>query len=746
MYNENMPRRKKRWWKPRIKSESTQSILALILLLVAALTTLSYVAQAAQLSNLLQNLLNHLFGLGAIFVPLLFLLAGLSLTKLRWEIAKPRIFWGSCLLVLSTLGLAGVIDGESVGLLGQTLAKITERLISPFGAGFLFFTGFIIALLIIFNTSLDELLLWATDVLKPAGRFAQKHLFQRTLTWWETRRSQRYPNHPNTEKYPEEAHPKDYPDKEEYAIRTGKIPEPEVEVIPEDTGSSPGLASPASVTSSSRDATSPYEFPPLSLLSDQPEKDGARRGDIEKNAKLIEKTLRDFGIEATVAEVNLGPSVTQYAVDLAEGVRASKIINLQSDLALSLASPTGSVRIEAPIPGKRLIGIEVPNQSPTLVTLKSILTSPEMRSLNSKLAVGLGLDVSGRAVVADVTRWPHMLIAGATGSGKSVLIHSLITSILFRARPEEVNFILIDPKRVELTQYEGIPHLRTPVIVDAEKTISAFKWAVTEMERRYKLFQQIGARDIFSFNQNSDTEPLPFLVIIVDELADLMAFAANEMELLITRIAQMARATGIHMILSTQRPSVDVITGLIKANIPARIALNVSSGTDSRVILDSIGAEKLLGKGDMLYLPPDKSRPIRIQGALVSEKELRGVIKHLRNFKESHDQQEKHLSARSLSGDGTLTTAHPEKPQDDKFDAAIRVIANHKKASASLLQRRLSIGYARAARLLDELEERGMVSQKDGSKPRDVNVEAVQNYLKQSRQHQSDNDLDEFEF
>lgn len=721
-----MPRRKKRWWRPNINTKSTQSVVALILILLAALTTISYIAQAAEFGNALQKLLNRFFGFGAIFVPLLLLLGGLSLTKLRWEVAKPRVFWGATFFVISLLGLAGVIDGKSVGAIGGFVAETLERLISPFGAGLVFLTGLAIALLITLNTSLDELIVSVIAVTKPLRDFAEEHVLHRTLSWWHGRKE-------GSTVGPEEGTEGQEEPEKTYAVEPNDEDEPEIEVVSEDQlVTQPTSQTNETSSTSQTSARPPYEFPPLSLLKDQPERDTAHRGNIEDNAKLIEKTLSDFGIEATVAEVNLGPSVTQYAVDLAEGVRASKITNLQSDIALSLASPTGSVRIEAPIPGKRLIGIEVPNQSPTLVTLKSILASPRMREVDSKLALSLGQDVAGQPVVADLSRWPHLLIAGATGSGKSVLIHSFLTSILFRARPEEVNFILVDPKRVELTQYDGIPHLRTPVIVEAEKTVSAFKWAVVEMEKRYKLFQQLGARNIENFNQKTDTEHLPYIIIIVDELADLMAFAANEMEMLITRIAQMARATGIHMVLSTQRPSVDVITGLIKANIPARIALNVSSGTDSRVILDGVGAEKLLGKGDMLYLPPDRGRPQRIQGVMVSDDELRGVIGHLRRFGESYSQQkEAQLSARAAQVAGEVA-ADFEEPGDEKFDEAVRVIVNHDKASASLLQRRLSVGYARAARLLDELEERGMVSEKEGSKPRDVYVEAVREYIEKA--------------
>ncbi|PJA38882.1 DNA translocase FtsK, partial [candidate division WWE3 bacterium CG_4_9_14_3_um_filter_41_6] len=488
----------------------------------------------------------------------------------------------------------------------------------------------------------------------------------------------------------------------------------------------------------------PYSPPPLSLLSD-PKDVSTDYPSIEKNAQVIERTLNNFGIQARIAEVNVGPSVTQYAIDLAEGTRSSKITSLQNDLALALASPTGSVRIEAPIPGKRLVGIEVPNMNLALVTLKEMLNSPEMINNPSKLAVALGEDVTGKPVISDIKKWPHILVAGSTGSGKSALIHSIINSILFRATPKEVSFIMVDPKRVELTQYNGTPHLQTPVIVDPDKTVSAFKWAVEEMEKRYRLFQQLSVRNLDDFNEKTDTEILPYIIIIVDELADLMAFAANEMESLITRIAQKARATGIYMVLSTQRPSVDVITGLIKANVPARIALNVSSGTDSRVILDTVGAEKLLGKGDMFFLPPDAGKPRRIQGVYVTDAEIESVTEYMKKFSPTYQkttaqhstsgmEPQELMTGNPISGmmeDTTEDSLQPSfvEPDDSKFLEAVEVIVNHQKASASLLQRRLKIGYARAARMLDELEEKGFVGPQDGSNPRDVHEEIAKQYL-----------------
>lgn len=474
-----------------------------------------------------------------------------------------------------------------------------------------------------------------------------------------------------------------------------------------------------------------WQYPPTSLLSDIQDTT-VDRGDIEENALIIRQTLKSFGIEAGVAEVNLGPTVTQYALDLAEGTKVSRVIALQNDLALALATTTGTVRIEAPIPGRSLIGVEVPNKSAATVSLSSVLTSGPMQKSSSNLTLPLGLDVAGKTIVANITKWPHVLIAGATGSGKSVLLHTFVSTLLFKNSPQELKLILVDPKRVELTQYDDIPHLLTPVITQADKVVPALKWSVAEMEKRYEKLQKARVRDIDTYNQANKDSKIPYVIIIVDELADIMALAANEVERLICRIAQMSRATGIHLVLSTQRPSVDVLTGLIKANIPARIALNVSSNTDSRVIIDSTGAEKLLGRGDMLYLPPDRAKPIRIQGVFVSPKEIRDLLNFIRTENANYSPDI------SVSDEDTLrqpesqiiTSAVVDDDKDPLFKEAVRIILNHKRASASLLQRRLSIGYARAARLLDELEEARIVSTKDGSKPREVFAIRAQEYLK----------------
>ncbi|PIZ99651.1 MAG: DNA translocase FtsK, partial [Candidatus Levybacteria bacterium CG_4_10_14_0_2_um_filter_35_8] len=466
--------------------------------------------------------------------------------------------------------------------------------------------------------------------------------------------------------------------------------------------------------------------PPLSLLSDTTAQK-AERGDIKKTASVIEKTLQSFGVGARVVEVNLGPAVTQYALEISQGTKISKITSLSNDLALTTEAPTGQIRIEAPIPGRSLVGIEIPNRGLEVVPLKTMLASDVMRKNKSKLTVSLGLDVSGNPLVADLAKMPHVLIAGTTGSGKSVLINAFIASLLFRASPDELKLILIDPKRVELTGYNGIPHLMTSVIVEVEKILAALNWALAEMDRRYKTFAEHGVRNIDSFNELSGFQALPYIVIFIDELADLMSYAPVAVEDAITRLAQMARATGIHLVVATQRPSVDVITGLIKANIPCRIAFNVSSMIDSRVILDTPGAEKLLGRGDMLYVPPEQAKPTRIQGAFVSEKEVRKLVDNLKAKNFPVEYTEEVTTQPVMLKRGMASTGGDGK--DALFEEAIRIICEYDKASASLLQRRLSIGYSRAARILDQLEAQGVVGRAEGSKPRDVLVKNADDFL-----------------
>ncbi len=476
-----------------------------------------------------------------------------------------------------------------------------------------------------------------------------------------------------------------------------------------------------------------YTPPPLSLLEGDKGKPGV--GDIKANANIIKRTLQNFGISVEMDEVSVGPSVTRYAVKPAEGVKLARIVALNNDLALALAAHP--IRIEAPIPGKSLVGIEVPNQTRSIVGLGTLLGSDQFKSSHKPLYFAIGKSISGSSHFASLDKMPHLLIAGATGSGKSVSIHTIITSLLYRNSPENLKFIMVDPKRVELTLYKKIPHLLTPVITDAKKAILALKWAAKEMSRRYDVLEQMSVRDITSYHENilkpeiergkksgkTDDlpEPMPYIVIVIDELADIMSSFPRELESAIVRLAQMSRAVGIHLILSTQRPSVNVITGLIKANIPARIALQVTSQIDSRTILDGPGAEKLLGAGDLLFQSAEMSKPLRIQSAFINEDEVKKVVNHLAKNYEDQIPEDITISADGKR-DPLFETMSDENldDDDDLYEEAKLIVIEAGKASTSYLQRKLRVGYARAARLMDMLEERGIIGPADGSKPREV--------------------------
>lgn len=462
-----------------------------------------------------------------------------------------------------------------------------------------------------------------------------------------------------------------------------------------------------------------YELPPIHILKLPKQTDQSGEYElIHANAAKLERTFQSFGVKARVTQVHLGPAVTKYEVHPDVGVKVSKIVSLSDDLALALAAK--DIRIEAPIPGKSAIGIEVPNSEVAMVSLREVLEAKQNDKPDSKLLIGLGRDITGEAVLAELNKMPHLLVAGATGSGKSVCINGIITSILMRAKPHEVKLMMIDPKMVELNVYNGIPHLLAPVVTDAKKASQALKKVVNEMERRYELFSHTGTRNIEGYNdyikrinqEEGEKQPLlPYIVVIVDELADLMMVASSDVEDSITRLAQMARAAGIHLIIATQRPSVDVITGVIKANIPSRIAFAVSSQTDSRTILDMGGAEKLLGRGDMLFLPVGASKPIRVQGAFLSDSEVEDTVEFVIGQQKAQYQDE------MIPEDIPETTGAVD---DDLYDEAVSLILEMQTASVSMLQRRFRIGYTRAARLIDEMEARGVVGPYEGSKPRAV--------------------------
>lgn len=482
--------------------------------------------------------------------------------------------------------------------------------------------------------------------------------------------------------------------------------------------------------------------PPLSLLEKDKGKPGV--GDIKANSNIIKRTLQNFGINVEMDEISIGPSITRYALKPAEGIKLSRIVGLQNDLSLALAAHP--IRIEAPIPGKSLVGIEIPNSTKTTVGLGSLLSSPDFQDSDKPLMICLGKGISGMSYFGNLAKAPHLLIAGATGSGKSVTIHTVITSLLYRNSPDNLKFIMIDPKRVELTLYNKIPHLLTPVITEAKKSILALKWAAKEMDRRYDVLQSHSLQNISSYHKNivepeikrrkgkkldDDEKPIetmPYIVIIIDELADIMQSYPRELEAGIVRLAQMSRAVGIHLILSTQRPSVNVITGLIKANIPSRIALQVASQIDSRTILDMAGAEKLLGAGDMLYLSGEMSQPQRIQSAFITENETKSIVKYLVDSYANEIPSEINLSGENSSGGGTgknsifEATFDDDKMEedDDLYEEAKQTVIEAGKASTSYLQRKLGVGYARAARLIDILEERGVIGPGSGAKPREI--------------------------
>lgn len=464
-----------------------------------------------------------------------------------------------------------------------------------------------------------------------------------------------------------------------------------------------------------------YKKPPVSLLNRVVNKNDKRsKQKVLENARQLEQTLKDFGVDASINQVTVGPTITRYEIQPRPGVKVSKIVNLTDDIALSLAAK--SIRMEAPIPGKSAIGIEVPNDEPQMVSAREIIESPEFNNFKSPLAMGLGKDVSGKIIIGDISKMPHLLIAGSTGSGKSVCVNTLITSILYKAKPDEVKLMLIDPKVVELANYNGIPHLMIPVVTDPKKAANALCWAVTEMNRRYKLFAEAQVKDISSYNDKTDN-PLPKIVIIIDELADLMMASANEVEDYICRLAQMARAAGMHLIVATQRPSVDVITGVIKANIPSRIAFAVSSQTDSRTIIDMGGAEKLLGKGDMLFYPLGASKPRRLQGAFISEEESDKVIEYVK--KEAGDTGGANYIEEIEESISNIGSIKSDDTDEFLYDA-IEFVVNNGQASASMLQRKFKIGFNRAARLIDDMEERGIVGPSEGSKPRKVLISKEQ--------------------
>lgn len=680
------------FFKFKINQGTFFNILGFLFIGAALLLLLSFAQSGNVLVSLNSSLVTSLGKVSLLFPILLFMIGSHFFNSRKLKIVKPHLTLG---LFLITIAASGVLR---TGIAGQVIFSNLRQDFSTIGAILILAITFLIGTVVFFNTSIDVFLIFLVGGVKAAVIFLQKHVFSRLLS-------------------------KSSGDKKEPMVSSDQFIQDRKKSVPAAAQGNTPLSTQQAFTIKPiphSDGTH-WVYPPTTLLPDIAQT-GADRGDVKKNSDIIERTLESFGIRARVVEVNNGPTVTQYAIEIVMGTKLSKITALSNDLALALAASTGQVRIEAPIPGRALVGIEIPNKRAELVSLKRMLTSDIMSKNPEPLLVPLGFDVSGEPHAGVISRMPHVLIAGTTGAGKSVLLNAWICSFLFRTRPDQLRLILVDPKRVELSLYNGIPHLLTEVIVEPEKIISALKWTVNEMENRYKQFAQVGARNIESYNESAGIVKMPYIIFIIDELADLMIFAPRDAEELITRIAQMARATGIHLILATQRPSVDVITGLMKANIPARIAFNVASMIDSRVVLDMPGAEKLLGKGDMLYLPPDQAKPRRIQSPFISEKDVNEIVTYLKqktpvvHYTEEVTSQEATIRV----GGRMITTAVSSDGKDPLFTQAIEIISQFGKASASLLQRRLSVGYARAAKLLDQLEAEGYVSPAEGSKPREV--------------------------
>ena len=677
---------------PRLHPETKKSIWAIVFLGIAAVLILASFKSAGPFGNFLYLFFEKLFGRGYYLLPAIFLvLAGVFLTSERQRIYQIT-FLGAGLFTLAGLGLIDIIFPDRGGWVG----RIVGFLEIPFG-----YTASIIIVIIAIIISFLVTLNLPIKIKKP----------QKALEVTEPLKVSEVVGSPVSVAEP-----------------TQTKAESKAEEIQEKIQEKIARFSNRPKTVALKTLKG-YVAPPLGLLRSSIEKPTA--GDLRANANIIKRTLESFGIPVEMGEINIGPKVTRYTLKPAEGIKLSRITALNQDLSLALASHP--IRIEAPIPGKSLVGIEVPNKVSALVRLGSLMAYPEFSSAGL-LGFVLGRDVNGEPIFTDIDKMPHMLIAGSTGSGKSIMIHSLLISLLYKNSPATLRLILIDPKRVELSIYNNLPHLVSPVITESKKALAVFRWAIEEMERRYELLLQAGSRDIQSYNKKYPEEPLPYILIVVDELADLMFSYGRDVEGSVVRLAQMARATGLHLILSTQRPSVEVVTGLIKANITCRVALQLPSQVDSRTVLDSAGAEKLLGGGDMLFVSSESSKPKRIQGAYIPEEEVRKVTDFIReNNKDFWEQGEQLVFENGVSPVGPISEDGLDKysgdEEDELYEEAVRVVSEAKKASASLLQRRLKVGYARAARLLDIMEARGVVGPGEGAKPREVFIkETTNNY------------------
>lgn len=718
----------------RFDAKLSRGLLSILLFIVSALSLLSFFNLAGVAGHFIDSLLAITFGQVRYVFPFILIIVGVLLIRdLDYQYRSTHLI-GSIIFFLSFNGLIHLqhpleqmtdtaLQGNGGGLSGLLLAWPLLKYVNYWGATVILVGLLIASIIFLFNTSLARLvelhkkaflmLGWIGGRIIALGEsFRREKVKFKIKGDYEAGAKNAAENSVEEENEAEESEEENKRNFEHRTLKktTEAVEEKEEKIEPEEKAPNESIV----ISKPKKN----YTLPSLDLLNNIKSKPTS--GDIKANAEIIKDTLLHFGIEVEMGEVRVGPTVTQYSLKPYKGVKLTRITALSNDLALALAAHP--IRIEAPIPGQSLVGIEVPNQKVAMVTLRELLESSEFKNREHNMVMAIGKDVAGKVNVGDLTKMPHLLVAGATGSGKTVCINTLILSLLYQNTPETLRLIMVDPKRVELTLYNGIPHLLTPVITDAIKTINALKWTIAEMDRRFNVLAENGKRDIASYNKFAE-EKMPHIVFVIDELADLMATAASEVEAGIIRIAQMARAVGIHLIVATQRPSVEVITGLMKANIPARIAFSVASIIDSRTILDSPGAEKLLGRGDMLYLTSDMSKPKRLQGAFVSEDEMKDMVNFLRGD-EPPEYDESVVAKNGASPLGTINMfGGPSDDQDPMFDEAKRVVIESGKASASLLQRRLKFGYARAARVLDELEKAGIVGPADGAKPREVFTE-----------------------
>jgi len=698
----------------RFNPELTRSLKVVLLLILSGLMILSYFNIGGELGFYLDRGLALLFGQTRIIFPLLLIFVGIIVELHKEEQGNFRHVLGSIFLLVGINGLLHLYypatsayllarSGEAGGFLGYAVTSL--RFLIGSWATLIILLGLLLSsVLLILNTTLAAIIQKQKNLLIKLGTLGKIILGVASLFIKKTPNYNAYQAPlSNDEEETEEEEAPSFAATQIKKDITPIAPQPkeksknELDELLEAPLPSPKYA---------------HKLPPLSLLKTV--KSLPTSGDIKLNLFTIQKTLQNFNISVEMSEVQIGPTITQYTLKPADGVRLARITSLNNDLSLALAAHP--IRIEAPIPGKSLVGIEMPNQKAAMVTLKELMESKEFQVSKGALKVVLGKDVSGTPWNSDIAKLPHLLIAGATNSGKTIYLNALILSLLFQHTPETLRFIFVDPKRVELTLYNGIPHLLTPVITDTQKTVNALRWTIGEMERRFDVLSKVGRRNIGEYNTLFE-EKMPYIVFVIDELADLMATAGAEVEGHVVRLAQMARAVGIHLIFATQRPSVDVITGLIKANFPARMAFSVASLMDSRTVLDCAGAEKLLGRGDMLWNSQDMSRPKRLQGAYVSEDEIKAVVDFLKS--EAEPQYNEDITAKQQSAIA-FNDGRGGNEDDPLLEEATAMIRQADKASASYLQRRLKVGYSRAARLLDLLEAKGIIGPADGAKPREV--------------------------